>query len=147
MIKPAPGELFRSEAEEAFSRFSSPAAWLDRWGSEAGQDEAHSRDMATYLAALQVDASTQGDIGWWDDWADLLSPWGFEVSAITVPVQLWHGESDAAAPVDHGRWLAEHIPNVETHFVPGADHADIETTALSGAYQWLSRLQGLPVGT
>ena len=95
--------------------------------------------MATYLAALQVDASTQGDIGWWDDWVALLSPWGFEVSAITVPVQLWHGKSDAAAPVAHGRWLAEHIPNVEAHFVPGADHADIETTALSGAYQWLSR--------
>jgi pimeloyl-ACP methyl ester carboxylesterase len=48
--RPGARELFRSEAEEAFSRFSSPAAWLDRWGSEAGQDEAHSSDMATYRA-------------------------------------------------------------------------------------------------
>ena len=95
--------------------------------------------MATYLAELQVDASAQGDIGWWDDWAALLSPWGFDVSSIAVPVQLWHGEKDAAAPVAHGRWLAQHIPSVEANFVPEAGHTDIETTALSGAYRWLSR--------
>ena len=130
-------ELFRSDAVETFSRYSSPQAWLDRWGGEAGRDEAHSREMASYLAALQVDASTQGDVGWWDDWTAFVSPWEFDVSSISVPVQLWHGEDDAAAPLAHGRWLAEHIPNVEANFVPGADHTGIEIIALGGAYQWL----------
>ena len=94
--------------------------------------------MATYLAAVQVDASVQGDLGWWDDWAAFLSPWGFDVSSITVPVQLWHGEDDVAAPLAHGRWLAAHIPGVEAIFVPGADHTNIETRAAPHAYRWIS---------
>ncbi|MGO9197625.1 MAG: alpha/beta fold hydrolase [Acidimicrobiales bacterium] len=131
-------ELFRAEAAEMFSRLASPEGWLDGWGREADQDEAHSREMATYLAAVIADASAQGDLGWWDDWAALLSPWGFDVASIAIPVQLWHGENDAAAPLAHGRWLAEHIPKVEANFVPGANHTDIETIALPGAYRWLS---------
>jgi pimeloyl-ACP methyl ester carboxylesterase len=131
-------ELFRSEALEAFSRFSSPEAWLDRWGDDAGQDEAHSAEMATYLAAVQVDASVQGDLGWWDDWVAFLSPWGFDVSSITVPVQLWHGEDDVAAPPAHGRWLAAHISGIEAIFVPGAGHTSIETRAAPNTYRWLS---------
>ena len=67
-----------------------------------------------------------------------LSPWGFDVSSITVPVQLWHGEDDVAAPLAHGRWLAAHIPGVEAIFVPGADHTNIETRAAPHAYRWIS---------
>jgi pimeloyl-ACP methyl ester carboxylesterase len=140
-------ELFREEAAEISSRLATPEGWLDRWGSEAEQDEAHSREMATYLAAVQADAFTQGDLGWWDDWTAFLSPWGFDVSSIAVPVQLWHGENDAAAPVAHGRWLAEHIPDVAANIVPGADHTDIETIALADAFRWLSeqvRLDTVP---
>jgi pimeloyl-ACP methyl ester carboxylesterase len=140
-------ELFRSEAAESLSRLGTPEGWLDRWGSRAEQDEAHSREVAMYLAAVQADAFTQGDLGWWDDWAAFLSPWGFDVSSITVPVQLWHGEKDAAAPVAHGRWLAEHIPTAEANFVPGADHTDIETIALPDAHRWLGeqvRMDAVP---
>jgi pimeloyl-ACP methyl ester carboxylesterase len=135
-------ELFRSEAVSAFARLASPEAWLDRWGGQAEQDEAHSRERATYLAAVQVDASTQGDLGWWDDWAAILTPWGFDVSSTAVPVQLWHGENDAAASIVHGRWLAEHLPMADVNFVPGADHTNIEGIALPSALQWLSRRVG-----
>ncbi len=54
------------------------------------------------------------------------------------PCPLWHGENDTAAPLAHRRWLAEHIPNVEANFVLGADHTDIEATALPSAYRRLS---------
>jgi hypothetical protein len=44
------------------------------------------------------DGMRDGDQGWWDDWASCLQPWGFDLSAIRVPVQLWHGRRRA-----HGR--------------------------------------------
>jgi pimeloyl-ACP methyl ester carboxylesterase len=141
-------ELFRAEGAENFSRYASAEAWLDRCGSEADQDEAHSREMATYLAQSNRDASVQGDLGLWDDWVALVSPWGFDVSSIAVPVQLWHGENDAAAPVAHGRWLAERIPTAAATFVPRADHTDIETIAFPGTYRWLSeRVDEVPSTT
>lgn len=130
-------DLFSADAAEMFARFSDSQAWLERWGEQTGRDDAQSREMASYLAAVQVDASAQGDQGWWDDWVALLSPWGFDAATIEVPVQLWHGEADAAAPVAHGRWLAEQIPTVDAHFLPGANHADIELAALPTALGWL----------
>lgn len=133
-------DRFRAEAAEAFAGLSDPAAWLQRWGAQAGTDEAHGGDMAEHLAAVGRDASRQGDQGWWDDWVALLSPWGFTPVSIAVPVQLWHGERDRAAPPDHGRWLAERIPTVEANFLPDADHTDIEAIALPHAYQWLTSM-------
>ncbi|MHB1987649.1 MAG: hypothetical protein ACYCSF_06660 [Acidimicrobiales bacterium] len=58
--------------------------------------------------------------------AALLSPWGFELSAIAVPVVLWHGELDTAAPSSHRRWLAARVPDVEAPFAISEDHASIE---------------------
>jgi pimeloyl-ACP methyl ester carboxylesterase len=52
----------------------------------------------------------------------LSQPWGFNVEEIQVPVHLWHGEADAIVPVEMGRYLAEHIPNCQPRFIPGAGH-------------------------
>jgi len=32
------------------------------------------------------DGMREGDQGWWDDWVAFLQPWGFDLSAIRVPV-------------------------------------------------------------
>jgi hypothetical protein len=52
--------------------------------------------MAEWLALCWRDGMRDGDQGRWDDRAAFLHPWGFEVSAIGVPVQLWHGLRDAS---------------------------------------------------
>jgi len=59
----------------------------------------------TYAEALRVSA-----YGWIDDALALCTPWGFELSDVTVPVLFWHGEQDAFSPVGHTRWMAERIP-------------------------------------
>jgi pimeloyl-ACP methyl ester carboxylesterase len=134
--RPKARESFRADAAEQVKWMSEPAGWLRRWGDKAETDAAHSREMAEYLAFSCRDGMRDGDQGWWDDWAAFLQPWGFDLGAIRVPVQLWHGQRDASVQVAHGRWLASQIPGVDAHF-PADDHATIEARHCPAAYDWL----------
>ena len=118
-------ENFRADAAGQFGPMSGPAGWLRLWGDKAEAD-AHSREMAEHLALCWRDGMRNGDQGWWDDWAAFLQDWGFDLGAIRVPVQLWHGQRDASVQVAHGRWLADRIPGVEANFPADDDHWTIE---------------------
>jgi pimeloyl-ACP methyl ester carboxylesterase len=48
--------------------------------------------------------------GWVDDDLAFIRPWGFDVSAISVPVLVWYGLSDVLVPPTHGDWLAANVP-------------------------------------
>ena len=48
--------------------------------------------------------------GFVDDDLAIVAPWGFDVSAITVPVAVWYGVNDTLVPASHGEWLARTIP-------------------------------------
>jgi pimeloyl-ACP methyl ester carboxylesterase len=48
--------------------------------------------------------------GFVDDDLAIVSPWGFDASAITVPVAVWYGIDDTLVPAPHGEWLARTIP-------------------------------------
>jgi pimeloyl-ACP methyl ester carboxylesterase len=48
--------------------------------------------------------------------------WGFPLEEIRMPVDLWHGEKDANAPVAMGRYLAASIPGCRARFYPGEGH-------------------------
>jgi len=42
-----------------------------------------------------------------------------------VPVTIRHGELDQLCRVEHGRWLAEHIPGAKAHILPGHGHTSV----------------------
>ena len=48
--------------------------------------------------------------GWVDDDLAFISPWGFDVSELRVPVEVRYGATDVLVPAAHGDWLAEHVP-------------------------------------
>ncbi len=48
--------------------------------------------------------------------------WGFNLQGITLPVHLWHGESDGQVPVAMGRYMARRLPHCTASFVPNAGH-------------------------
>lgn len=63
--------------------------------------------------------------GWLDDDLAFTRDWGFALDEITVPTYLWQGSEDLMVPFHHGEWLAEHIPGVVPHLVPGEGHLSI----------------------
>jgi pimeloyl-ACP methyl ester carboxylesterase len=57
----------------------------------------------------------------------LARPWGFSVDEIQMPVKIWYGGQDTNTPPQMGRYFAEHVPNVEAHFMPEEGHFSIIT--------------------
>ncbi|MEC3956176.1 alpha/beta hydrolase [Nocardia sp. CDC153] len=48
--------------------------------------------------------------------------WGFALTDVTVPVQVWHGDADGNVPADDAHRLAAALPHGRLHIVPGAGH-------------------------
>ena len=65
--------------------------------------------------------------GWMDDDLAFVEPWGFDISQITVPVELWQGNDDFMVPHAHGYWLDSKIPTAKLNFVPGEGHISLLT--------------------
>jgi pimeloyl-ACP methyl ester carboxylesterase len=76
--------------------------------------------------------------GWIDDVLAFCAPWGFDLTAIRVPVRLWHGEKDVFSPVAHTQWLAEQIPGALMEISPGAAHFEA-LVAVPDLLSWLIR--------
>ncbi|MEY9878183.1 pimeloyl-ACP methyl ester carboxylesterase [Streptacidiphilus sp. MAP12-33] len=131
---------WRLDAEAFLARCSDTEGWLERWGDLAEQDDAHSREVAEYLAADVRESLRNGDQGYWDDWVSLIEPWGVDLADIRVPVRLWHGVGDRNMPVGHGRQLAKLVPGIEACF-PDEDHTTIEDDHRREAYEWLTSLK------
>ena len=67
-----------------------------------------------------------------------VGPWGFTPAEVTVPVQLWHGDRDDAAPLAVARFLAEQLPQArltvyegEGHYLDESHHGDWIDTLLA----------------
>ncbi|MFD9126449.1 alpha/beta fold hydrolase [Kitasatospora sp. NPDC059571] len=87
------------------------------------------------LLATYQEAFRHGADGWIDDVLAFTTPWGFDVASITVPTRLWHGAADQFSPVDHSRWLADHIPGADLYLEPGAAHFGA-LKVMTEALQW-----------
>jgi pimeloyl-ACP methyl ester carboxylesterase len=90
------------------------------------------------LAQNFAEALRHSTDGWIDDVLAFCSPWGFDLSAIRVPVLLWHGENDIFSPVAHARWLAGQIPGALLQIRPGAAHFGA-LEVLPDVLSWLVR--------
>ena len=77
--------------------------------------------MARDAAARAVDR----DRGWLDDDLAFVRPWGFELSAIAVPVAIWQGAHDLMVPFSHGQWLAANVPGAPRYLFDDEGHVSI----------------------
>jgi pimeloyl-ACP methyl ester carboxylesterase len=128
---------FRAESAQWAPLGSSPDWWMERWGDRTGQDVAHSRETAEYLALINRDGYSGGDEGWWEDWSASFLPWRFDLAAVQAPVVMWHGLQDTSPPPAHSRWLAERIPDVTAHFPADEDHTNVEENNRAAAIDWV----------
>ncbi len=94
-------------------------------------------EVQEMIAAAYAEALRPGIDGWVDDVLALYGlPWGFDPADITVPVMLWHGGTDTVVPAAHTAWLAERIPDAESHIDPAAGHGG-HFDATPGVLRWL----------
>lgn len=95
--------------------------------------------FGTQLAGLMQEAVREGVYGWLDDDLAFTQPWGFSVSSIEVPVQIWQGEHDLMVPFSHGSWLAQHIADAEVHLTPVDGHLTLYVNRVPEVHGWLAR--------
>jgi len=56
------------------------------------------------------------------DLAAYAGTWRVDLSALTMPVQIWHGLEDPAVPVGFARALARALPSAHVHLCEGEGH-------------------------
>jgi pimeloyl-ACP methyl ester carboxylesterase len=118
---------------------ATPGQLVDLWQTLLGPSD---REVATgVLAAFLLDhiragIGATGD-GWIDDDVAFVSPWGFDLASIRVPVQLWQGEQDQFVPYAHGVWLAAHIPGVDARLTAEDGHLTLAERRVPAVHRWL----------
>ncbi|HEX2464017.1 MAG TPA: alpha/beta hydrolase [Thermoanaerobaculia bacterium] len=79
-------------------------------------------DIREEFMACFEEACRRGARGAVWDLGLLGRPWGFDLAALDLPVELWHGERDRNVPVAHGRFLAGVIPGCRATYYPDDAH-------------------------
>jgi pimeloyl-ACP methyl ester carboxylesterase len=131
--KPASRAMFEKDRDEMLA--ASPAELAQ--GMKAHAPDA---DLAflTDEAVCMQQGYASGIEGCWDDcWAQV-TPWGFDLAQISVPVLLLHGGRDKAVPFSHGQWLAANIPGVEAWLLDDEGHGTMRENRIGDVHAWLA---------
>lgn len=129
--EPRARALFEADREKMLAASPAQVA-LDMQADATGAELA----LLTDEAVSMQQAMAPGIEGAWDDCVAQLSPWGFDVAHISVPVLLLHGRQDQAVPFGHGEWLASHIPGVEAWFFDDEGHG-LREGHIEDVHAWL----------
>lgn|SRR3954447_8407497 len=118
---------------------ATPEHLAEVWRSLLGPSDrevANGAHASFLLDHIRAGIGTSVD-GWIDDDLAFVSPWGFDLASIRVPVQLWHGEQDKFVPYAHGVWLAAHIPGVDARLTPEDGHLTLAERRVPEVHAWL----------
>ena len=113
-FSPEIGEVTEDQIIEAFGGLIGNA---DKVALREGAAE---ETAASYRKALEVSF-----YGWMDDDLAFVQGWGFDITRIDKPVELWQGNDDFMVPHAHAYWLESKIPTAKLNFVPGEGHISL----------------------
>ena len=149
-IEQDPEAVVADVTERATRIKRDPTVWLDQLRPELTRQDRRIVDEVAIqwlLTDACAEALQQGPGGWIDDALALRKAWNFELSAIKVPVLIWHGLDDVFSPASHSRWLADRIrggrndSQVEIVIKPDAAHFDA-VEVLPDVLSWVKRTVG-----
>ena len=79
-------------------------------------------EVGNLFRLSQIESMRNGTQGAAQEAQLLTRPWGFELSAITIPIMLWYGEDDLNIPIAQGRYMNENLPNSTLNVIPNEAH-------------------------
>jgi pimeloyl-ACP methyl ester carboxylesterase len=120
VLKP---ELEKLLAKAAAEVEDDPAAVLGDFELSESDRAALARPERMQVIRESVREQALGSVaGWVDDDLAAVSPWGFELEQIAVPVLVRYGASDVLVPAAHGAWLGAHVPGCVVKIDKTAGH-------------------------
>ena len=139
LLEDEPAARLKSKADREHMLAMSATDMVDAFHSlfSAVDAAAVTPELAQYYYTCDQLGLAPGDEGWWDDGIAHMQPWGFELAAIKVPVQLWHGRHDQFVPFQHGEWLASMIPGVDAHLTDEDGHVTLAQRRVAEVHGWL----------
>jgi pimeloyl-ACP methyl ester carboxylesterase len=137
-LQPVGEQLTAATAEDMREAMTSLLSEVDR--------EMLTDELLTYVHTNMQQALAAGAEGWADESLAMYEPWGFDLTGIVVPVQIWHGGQDRFVPVSHGRWLAEHIPSAEAMIFEEEGHVSLQERHTGAMLEWLAEQVAMAPG-
>lgn len=116
-------------------------AFREDWsaGVSPGDAEVFQGPFGAWLYRAAQAGLQPGVDGWLEDNVASLSPWGFDVASISVPVKVWHGVADTFVPAGHGRWLASTIPGAKAELREGDGHLRVMAERIGDVHEWIAQ--------
>jgi pimeloyl-ACP methyl ester carboxylesterase len=130
-------EELQKEAEERVA--VDPSTVLDDFDlSESDRAQLARPEATEIIRDTTAEQAVKGVGGWVDDDLAVLKPWGFDVSAISVPVLIRYGLTDVLVPPAHGEWLAANVPGCIVLVETSAGHlGDNPEDQIASDARWL----------
>ena len=117
-----------------------PSTILDGFElSESDRAELERPEAKQVIRESVAELAVNGVGGWVDDDLAFLQPWGFDVSAVAVPVLIRYGLTDVLVPPAHGEWLAANVPGCIVEAEASAGHlGENPEEQIAGDARWLA---------
>ena len=100
--------------------------------------EALTEEVAEHLHRTFVAALAPGVDGYTDESLATYEPWGFALTDVRSPTQIWHGEQDRFVPASHARWLATRVQGAELCLLADEGHISLYQRKVGQMHAWLA---------
>ncbi|MGB5735330.1 MAG: alpha/beta hydrolase [Thiohalocapsa sp.] len=82
-------------------------------------------DTSALLNQTIADAMRNGAPGARRDLTLYTHDWQLNFADIKQSISIWHGTDDGTVPIEHARWYADHLPNVDLVEIPNEGHYSV----------------------
>jgi pimeloyl-ACP methyl ester carboxylesterase len=128
LLEPVRSAMVDATDEQMLEEFDPSIADVDRSALRSG--------IVSGLRASIGHGLDTGLDGWIDDDLAFVTSWGFDPTAIGVPLLLFHGAQDLLVPFAHGEWLRAALPEAEDWL--SVDHGHLSLmTRIGDVHDWL----------